>query len=78
MFEKRLFIIYFLLKILFIESKKRKLKNWEEDDYYDSDEDSFFDRTGDLETKRQQRKNQVNKAQPQTDTYETLVRIVPS
>lgn len=49
------------------------MKNWEEDDYYDSDEDSFFDRTGDLEAKRKQRMNQVKKDQPETDTYETLV-----
>ena len=25
---------------------QRKVKNWEENDYYDSDEDSFLDRTG--------------------------------
>ena len=29
-----------------LESKKQKLKNWEENDYYDSDEDTFLDRTG--------------------------------
>ena len=28
------------------ESKKHKEKNWEENDFYDSDEDSFLDRTG--------------------------------
>lgn len=57
----------------FLESRKRKLKNWEEDDYYDSDEDNFFDRTGELEAKRKQRMNQVKKREPVTDTYETLV-----
>lgn len=56
-----------------LESRKRKLKNWEEDDYYDSDEDNFFDRTGELEAKRKQRMNQVKKKEPVTDTYETLV-----
>ena len=25
---------------------KRKKRNWEENDYYDSDEDTFLDRTG--------------------------------
>ena len=29
-----------------LESKKHKEKNWEENDFYDSDEDSFLDRTG--------------------------------
>ena len=27
-------------------ARKRKLKNWEENDYYDSDDDTFLDRTG--------------------------------
>jgi len=26
--------------------RKRKIKNWEENDYYDSDDDTFLDRTG--------------------------------
>ncbi|EDO32995.1 predicted protein [Nematostella vectensis] len=30
------------------ESKKQKQKNWEENDYYDSDEDTFLDRTGSI------------------------------
>lgn len=29
-----------------LEGKKHKEKNWEENDFYDSDEDSFLDRTG--------------------------------
>ena len=28
------------------ESRKHKEKNWEENDFYDSDEDNFLDRTG--------------------------------
>ena len=31
-------------------ARKRKLKNWEENDYYDSDDDTFLDRTGSGET----------------------------
>ena len=26
--------------------RKKKVKNWEEDDFYSSDEDTFLDRTG--------------------------------
>ncbi|XKL62550.1 hypothetical protein PGB90_002383 [Kerria lacca] len=63
-----------LLKKTTQESRKRKLKNWEDDDYYDSDEDNFFDRTGDLEIKRKQRMSQIKKTQPVTDTYETLIQ----
>ena len=32
--------------LLILESKKHKEKNWEENDFYDSDEDTFLDRTG--------------------------------
>lgn len=56
------------------ESKQRKQKDWEADDYYDSDEDSFFDRTGELETKRQQRMKQMGKVEETIETYETLVK----
>lgn len=64
-----------MLKItLFLESRKRKAKNWEENDYYDSDEDTFLDRTGTIEKKREKR---MNAKQPQkAETYESLVRIV--
>ena len=33
-----------------LPAHKRQQKNWEEADYYDSDEDSFLDRTGSSET----------------------------
>ena len=33
-----------------LPAHKRQQKNWEEADYYDSDEDSFLDRTGSSES----------------------------
>ena len=33
------------------ESKKCKAKDWEADDYYDSDDDTLLDRTGTVEKK---------------------------
>ena len=33
-------------ELYFFVAHKRKKRNWEENDYYDSDEDTFLDRTG--------------------------------
>ncbi|CAG9768766.1 unnamed protein product [Ceutorhynchus assimilis] len=53
------------------ESRKRKSKNWEENDYYDSDEDTFLDRTGTIEKKREKR---MKVREPdKVETYETLL-----
>lgn len=58
---------------IFTESRKRKSRNWEEEDYYDSDEDNFLDRTGTIERKREQRMKQAGKLEEKVETYNTLV-----
>ncbi|KAK6628855.1 hypothetical protein RUM43_002671 [Polyplax serrata] len=56
------------------ESKKRKAKNWEENDYYDSDDDTFLDRTGTVEKKRQLRMEQAGvKTNKEVHTYQSLL-----
>ncbi|XP_067099958.1 kanadaptin [Osmerus mordax] len=54
-------------------SRKRKKKNWEDEDYYDSDDDTFLDRTGAVEKKRQERMKKAGKIEERPDTYESLV-----
>lgn len=56
------------------ESRKRKQKKWEDDDFYDSDEDTFLDRTGTIEKKRFIRMKNAGKSEP--ETYESLVSQV--
>ncbi|XP_046422207.1 kanadaptin [Neodiprion fabricii] len=55
------------------EARKRKAKNWEEEDFYDSDEDNFLDRTGAIEKKRLQRMRSAGKLEDTVETYNSLL-----
>lgn len=37
------------------------MKNWKDDDYYDSDDDTYLDRTGVVEKKRERRMKELEK-----------------
>ncbi|XP_029679516.1 kanadaptin isoform X2 [Formica exsecta] len=54
------------------ESRRKKARNWEEEDYYDSDEDNFLDRTGIVERKREQRMKIAGKFEEKIETYSSL------
>jgi len=53
---------------------ERKVKKWEEDDFYNSDEDEFLDRTGDIEGRRKMRMRLAGVGKDTVETYDTLVK----
>lgn len=69
----RLLDRYGLLRQANKEPKKRVEKDWEANDYYDSDEDNFLDRTGEIEKKRKTRMAQLGKLESVVETYDTLM-----
>ena len=59
----------------FSESRKRKPKDWADNDYYDSDDDTFLDRTGDIEKKREKRIKKSKTNKDSALTYDELVSV---
>ncbi|CAL1300775.1 unnamed protein product [Larinioides sclopetarius] len=49
----------------------KKKKKWEENDYYDSDEDTFYDRSGEIEKRREMRKRLAAK-KPEVENFQSL------
>nr|CAG4643765.1 EOG090X026V [Lepidurus arcticus] len=55
------------------EGREKKKRNYADDDYYSSDEDTFLDRTGSVEQKRLARMQAAGKREGAVETYETLI-----
>lgn len=64
---------YGLLRQANHEARKRKARDWEAEDYYDSDEDNFLDRTGSIERKREQRMRLAGRLEEKVETYGSLL-----
>lgn len=69
-------ILFLAFSCAFSVSRKRKSKNWEDEDFYDSDDDTFLDRTGAVEKKRLNRMKKAGKIEEKPETYDSLVRII--
>ncbi|KAJ8707644.1 hypothetical protein PYW07_011321 [Mythimna separata] len=61
------------------ESRRRKERDWSADDFYDSDDDTFLDRTGSVERKRKLRMQKLGAAERDSEkprTYDDLLKEI--
>lgn len=61
------------------ESRRRKERDWSADDFYDSDDDTFLDRTGSVERKRKLRMQKLGAAEREDEkprTYDDLLKEI--
>ncbi|XP_013199181.1 kanadaptin [Amyelois transitella] len=58
------------------ESRRRKERDWSADDYYDSDDDTFLDRTGAVEKKRNIRMKKHTQQPEKPLTYDDLLKQI--
>ncbi|XP_047038867.1 kanadaptin [Helicoverpa zea] len=61
------------------ESRRRKERDWSADDFYDSDDDTFLDRTGSVERKRKLRMQKLGAAEREDEkprTYDDLFKEI--
>ncbi|XP_050687166.1 kanadaptin-like isoform X1 [Eriocheir sinensis] len=58
------------------ESHQQRKRDWAENDYYDSDEDDFLDRTGDIQRRRLKRMKASGSAGQEggAETYDSLIK----
>ena len=68
-------ILVTLLHTLFLESRRKRTRDWEADDFYDSDDDNYLDRTGTVEKKRLARMKKAGKIKDEALNYDTLVCV---
>ena len=74
----RILDVHGILRASTHERREVKKRNWAENDFYDSDEDTYLDRTGTVEAKRKKRMEKfgASAASEPAHTFESLVSLI--